>query len=417
MFRKKKYGFLGLPVLLFFSLVLRNSGVEGAQLDLLIDQAMKQNPEILAASKRIEALKQEIPQEKALEDPQFTVTQWQIPSNFDLTNPAQTWYGIGQAFPFPGKRSLKGKIAEKEVDAQFQMLQATIREVLLKVKTAYYQLFMADQGIKIHRDHQVLLEEFTRSAQQKYSAGMGSQQDIVKAEVELSKLHASLLALEEEKIHSETTLNTLLNQPAEMAQEPALEEKNIDFSTPLDELISAVLKTHPELMAADLQIEKKETALSLAQKYVYPDFMAELTYMESYRGEPNMWMAVAKINLPWVFNQKYQAKINQIRLEKEGVEAERVQIRNQTLGELRILYSKIKSLHSTLNMYQNGILPQAEQALKSSRIAYRTGKTDLLNVIDSERTLKDLQLNYYEIFVQYKEQISELEKITGKELN
>lgn len=417
MVQQKKYGFFGLLLLIFLSLVLRNTDAEGSQLDFLIEQAMKQNPEILAASKRIQALQQEVIQEKALEDPQFTVTQWQVPSNFDLSNPAQTWYGIGQAFPFPGKRALKGKIAEKEVDSQFQMLQATIREVLLKVKTAYYQLFLAHKEIQIHLEHQTLLEEFTKSAQQKYAAGMGSQQDIVKAEVELSKLHTALLTLEEDKINAETTLNALLNQPAETPREVSLEQENSGFTTPLEELGPVVLQTRPELIAANFQVEKKGAALSLAEKYVYPDFMAELTYMESYHGEPNMWMAVAKINLPWIFNQKYQARINQIRLEKESAEAELLQSRNQTLGELRILYSKIKSLQRTLEMYQNGILPQAQEGLESSRIAYQSGKVDLLNIIDSERTLKDLQMNYYETFVQFKERISELEKITGKELN
>ncbi|MHB8481406.1 MAG: TolC family protein [Nitrospiria bacterium] len=390
---------------------------ESGQLRSLIEKAMKQNPELLAASKKIEALKQEVIQEKALEDPQFTITQWQIPSNFDVTNPAQTWYGIGQTFPFPGKRTLKGKIAEKEVEYQSQMLQAAIREIILNLKTAYYELFLADKQINIHRDHQALLEEFTRSARQKYAAGIGTQQDIVKAEVELSKLHTSLLALGEEKINAETTLNMLLSQPAETPQEVSEEPENAEFKYTLDELTPSILKTRPELMAANLQIEKKEAALSLAGKYVYPDFMAELTYMQSYHGEANMWMAVAKINLPWIFNQKYQAKINQIRLEQEGAKAERLQVRNQTLAGLRILYLKIKNLESTVNLYRNGILPQAKQALESSRIAYGTGKADLLNVIDSERTLKDLQMNYYETLAHYKERISELEKMTGKDFN
>jgi outer membrane protein TolC len=169
-------------------------------------------------------------------------------------------------------------------------------------------------------------------------------------------------------------------------------------------------------MAANLQIEKKEMSLSLAEKYVYPDFMAELTYVQSHLGEENKWMAVAKVNLPWIFNHKYQAKINQIRLEKEETEAELKGIENKTLAELRILYSKIKSLEKSLDMYRNGILPQADQALKASQIAYRSGKTDLLNVIDSERTLKDIEMNYFETLVDFNRRISELEKLVGKDL-
>ncbi|MBI1824518.1 MAG: TolC family protein [Nitrospirae bacterium] len=276
---------------------------------------------------------------------------------------------------------------------------------------------MAEKEISIHRDHQVLLGEFTQSAQQKYSAGIGTQQDIVKTEVELSKLHTSLLTLEEEKISAETTLNALLNLSPETPQEISEEPENTELKLTIEEMTPSILKTRPELIAANFQIEKKETTLSLAEKYIYPDFTGELTYMASYHGEANMWMAVAKINLPWIFNEKYKSKINQVQLEKESAEADRLQIQNQTLAEVRILYFKIKSLENSLSMYRNGILPQARQALESSRIAYRSGKTDLLNVIDSERTLKDLQMSYYETLVQYEGRINELEKMTGKDFN
>ncbi|MBI3593395.1 MAG: TolC family protein [Nitrospirae bacterium] len=427
MSQQKDTGVLPVVLILFLIVIFtsansiyaegRLSGKGKMSLDLLIERAIKQNPEILAASKKIEALKQEVFQETTLEDPQLTITQWQIPSNFDVANPAQTWYGIGQSFPFPGKRALKGKIAEQEVDYQSQMLQGTIREIVLKVKTAYYQLFLAEKEISIHRDHQVLLGEFTQSAQQKYSAGIGTQQDIVKTEVELSKLHTSLLTLEEEKISAETTLNALLNLSPETPQEISEEPENTELKLTIEEMTPSILKTRPELIAANFQIEKKETTLSLAEKYIYPDFTGELTYMASYHGEANMWMAVAKINLPWIFNEKYKSKINQVQLEKESAEADRLQIQNQTLAEVRILYFKIKSLENSLSMYRNGILPQARQALESSRIAYRSGKTDLLNVIDSERTLKDLQMSYYETLVQYEGRINELEKMTGKDFN
>jgi outer membrane protein TolC len=416
MFQEKKSCLICLTGLVFLSLVFTHSEARGSQLELLIERAMTQNPDIVAAARKMEALKQEVIQEKALEDPELTLTQSEVPSNLDIGHPAQTWYGIGQAFPFPGKRAMKGKIAGKEVEIQYQMLQATIRETILKIKTAYYQLFLANQGINIHLTHQTLLNEFTQSAQQKYAAGMGTQQDIVKAEVELSKLHNSLLALEQEKINAVTTLNALLNQPVDTSLEIPEEPGSAEFKYTLEELTPLTLKNQPEVMAANLQIEKKEMSLSLAGKYVYPDFMAELTYVQSHLGEENKWMALAKVNLPWIFNHKYQAKISQIRLEKEETEAELKGIENKTLAELRILYSKIKSLEKSLDMYRNGILPQADQALKSSQIAYRSGKTDLLNVIDSERTLKDIEMNYFETLVDFNQRISALEKLVGKDL-
>src|SRR5574341_2022918 len=84
-----------------------NQGVEN--LDELIREALNKNPEVLSAKQRWEAAREEIPQAKSLEDPQFSITQWAIPSNFNIGNANETWYGIGQSFPFPGKLSLKDR--------------------------------------------------------------------------------------------------------------------------------------------------------------------------------------------------------------------------------------------------------------------------------------------------------------------
>ena len=119
---KPPWSFVVLAVMaLIFWMTIPSRGEETTQpiehLDALIQEALSKNPDIQSAKQRWEAAKHEIPQTRSLEDPEISITQWAIPSNFDIGNADETWYGIGQSFPFPGKRSLKGQISAKAAEA------------------------------------------------------------------------------------------------------------------------------------------------------------------------------------------------------------------------------------------------------------------------------------------------------------
>jgi outer membrane protein TolC len=387
----------------------------GVVLSVLVEEALRNNPEILSMRQRWEAAREEIPQAKSLDDPQLTVTQWAIPSNFNIGNADQTWYGIGQSFPFPGKRSLKGQVAVKASEAAEQDYLAKVREVTARVKLAYYQLFLIQKSIDLHLEHQSLLEEFTRIADQKYAVGQATQPDLLKAQVELSKLHNSLLMQEQEQVSARAEMNALLNRPPEMALGRVEELAYHPFSLTLDDLTQQGLQRRPELKAASLMIEKSEQARALAKKNYLPDFMVEVSYWDVHTG-PNQWMAVGKINLPWIFKSKYDARIRQTVAEEAQARADQAAIHNQTLFQLRDLFTRIKTTEQLIGVYQNGVLPQAEQYLEAARIGYQAGRVDFLNLIDSERALRDFQLEYYTALAQFQQSIARLERAVGTEL-
>lgn len=384
-------------------------------LDALIREALSKNPEVLSAKQRWEAANQEVPQARSLEDPEISITQWAIPSNFNIGDADETWYGIGQRFPFPGKRSLKGRIAVKASEAAEQDYLAKIREITARVRVVYYRLFLIQKSIELHLEHQALLEEFIRIADQKYAVGQASQQDLLKAQVELSKLHNSLLVLEQEKISAQAEMNALLNRPPEMVLGRLEDLAYHPFSLTLEDLTRQALEDRPELKAASLMIERSEQEKALAKKNYLPDFMIEIMYWDVHTG-PNKWQAVGKMNLPWIFQGKYDARIRQTIAEEEMARADHTAIRNRTLFDLQNLFTRVKTTEQLIGMYQTGVLPQAEQSLKSAQIGYQAGRVDFLNLIDSERTLLDLQIEYYGALVQFWQSMAELERIVGKEL-
>ncbi len=400
---------VGMPVCSF------GQAAEPLQLPELIREALNNNPELISAKQRWEAAKQEIPQARSLEDPQLTITQWAIPSNFNIGDANETWYGISQSFPSPGKLSLRGQIATKASEAAEQDYLAKAREVTARVKVAYDQLFLIQKSIDLHREHQTLLEEFLRIANQKYAVGQVAQQDLLKAQVELSKLHNSLLVLEQEEVSARAEMNSLLNRPPETALGRVEDLAYRAFLFTLDDLTQQAVRGRPELKSASLLSEKNRQARTLAKKNYLPDFMIEIMYWDVHTG-PNKWEAVGKINLPWIFKSKYDARIRQTVAEEAGARADEAAIRNQTLFELRDLFTKVRTAEQLIGVYQNGVLPQAEQSLEAARIGYQAGKVDFLNLIDSERTLLDLQLEYFGALVRFWQSVAQLERTVGQEL-
>jgi outer membrane protein TolC len=381
-------------------------------LPALTEEALRNNPEILSMRQRWEAAKEEVPQARSLEDPQLTMTQWAIPSNLNLGKADETWYGIGQNFPFPGKRSLRGQVAAKGAETAEQDYQAKVREVTAHVKTTYYQWYVIQKAVAIHLEHQALLEEFIQIANQKYTVGQVSQQDILKAQVELSKLHNSLLVLEQEHVSTRAELNALLNHPPQTPLGKPEELTVHPFSLTLEQLQQRALEERPELKAAGLTIEKSERAASLAKKNYLPDFMVELQYLDVHTGA-HKWMATAKMNLPWIFSAKYDARLRQATAEGEQAKADYAAIQNRTLFQLHDLFAKVKTTEQLIQVYQSGVLPQAEQSLEAARIGYQHGKASFLDLIDSERTLRDLQLEYYTALAQFEQYVAELEQAAG----
>lgn len=382
----------------------------------LVEEALRNNPEILAMRQSWEAAKEEVPQARSLEDPQLTITQWAIPSNFNIGDSDETWYGIGQSFPFPGKRSLRGQVAAMESKAAEQGYLAKIQETTARVKSAYYQLFLVQESIDLHLEHQALLEEFIRIANQKYAVGQISQQDLLKAQVELSKLHNSLLVLEQEGLSARAEINSLLNRPPEMVLGRVEKLDYRTLSLTLEELTRQALAKRPELNAAAYRAEKSERAKALANKNYLPDFMVEVMYWDVHGG-PNKWMTVGKVNLPWIFKGKYDARVRQAAAEEAQARANRSAVRNQTLFELRDHFTRVKTAEQLVGVYQDGVLPQAEQSLAAARIAYQAGKAGFLDLIDSERTLLDLQLEAVGALVHFWQSVAKLERSLGNELN
>jgi len=407
-------GLLGFLLLLPFppSAPAQNKGEWRLDLPALIQEALEQNPEVQAARKQWEAAEARVPQARTLPDPHIEIEpKTVIGGQFH-----EVGYTVAQKLPFPGKLRLQGEVASKEAERARAEYMGKQREIASKVKSSYYQLFLAHKAIEIKQAEIELLKAFSKLAEGRYEVGKAAQQDVLKAQTVLAGLLNDLVTLEQEKETAAAALNTLLNRPPDaplgVPETPQLPR----FLYTFDQLQRLALKNRADLQAAGFSIEAGEAAHNLAKRQYYPDFGVELEYNQVRKGL-DAWSMTVSINIPWLFTRgRYDAQVIEAQAKIEGSRAAYRAIQNRALFEVKDLWVKIQTAERLATLYRTAILPLAEQTLQASMVGYQTGQVDFLTLLENQRTLKAVELAYYQSLVAFYQRVADLERAVGQEL-
>ena len=380
----------------------------------LIQGVLARNPELVAARKQWEAATNRITQARSWDDPILSIQLWNVPQPFKATQADNTIFGLSQNLPFPGKLGLKGEVASRSADMTEQAVHAKERELVARLKQAYYDLFLMQKTIQIHHEQVELLRQFFEIANTKFRAGKGSQADVLKAQVELSLLQQQLPVLEQRRKTAGAMLNTLLDRdpslPLGLAQEPS----PLPIDQPLDDLHRLALNDRPELKAAELDVQRSEQSRALAQRQYYPDFNVAFQRFQNYQANDGFGAYVA-MSIPFAFwtKPKYDAGVQEAAAAVSVAQAQQHTLENLTRFQVDDLLAKLRATDQVATLYRTTILPQAEQSLESARVGYRVGKGSFLDLIDAQRTWRGFQQEYFKAIVDRQHRLAELEQVVG----
>lgn len=393
--------------------VLRNR----LMLPELIHEVLARNPELEAARQQWEAFSQRITQARALEDPTLSVQWWNFPESFNLGRSGNTIIGLSQQFPFPGKLALKEEIASRSAEMTEQALRARERDLIARVKRAYYDLFLVHKAIQIHHEQIDLLRQFVESAIAKFRTGKGSQVDVLKAQVELSMLHQQLPVLEQRHDTAQGNVNTLLNRDPRFPLGRPQEPREARFDKDLDELFQMAVNARPELKAADLAVQRNEQSHALAQRQYYPDFNVAFQRFQNFQANDGFG-AVVSVNVPFAFwtKPKYDAAVHEAAAGIAAAQADLHTLENLTRFQIRDLLAKVRASWEVAVLYRTTVLPQAEESITAAQAGYRTGRTSFLDLIEADRALRGFQLAYWQALVERESRLAEVEQVVGTEL-
>ena len=399
------------------SRTVEQSKQESVNLHSLIEELLRSNPELQAVRKRYEAALTRPSQESALPDPRITAG-W-VSSGFPypgagLGSAVSSNIGvqIAQEIPFPGKRALKGGIAQKEAAGEAQAVRALELRLVSQLKEKYYDLIYIYETIDLIHRNQELLQQMAKVAEARYSAGKAMQQDIIKAGIEVAILENRLIALEQKKLSSNAEINALLNRPPEASLGHPEAVSTLPPLESFENLRARALDASPLLRGQQAVIDGRQLNVQSAQKAYYPDFDVMSGYYNQGAMKP-MWEFKVQINIPLYFGKKQRYG-----LEEAGAtltEAQR-RYRNEQqwlLFRIRDRYLAAEAAQKLMNLYSQQVVPQSELALQSSLASYEGANVDFLTVLSNFNTIRDYQMNYIEQRVEYLKALSALEELTG----
>jgi outer membrane protein TolC len=386
----------------------------------LLAEALSNNPEIVAAQKRYEASRQRPSQASSLPDPMFSPgynssgRPWpgaglgtDVTSNIGLM--------ISQEFPFPGKRKLAGDMAVKESEAEWQQYQQTKLGVVSRLKQAYFRRAYAFAAVDVLSRNADLLRKFLKITEARYSVGKAAQQDVFKAQTQITILETKRLQLEREKRARAAEINSLVNRaPGSPLGRPA-DLQAMELPAGLKELYASATENSPMLHRDEKMIQRAEVAVNMARKEYYPDVTLNGGYY-NMGGMSPMYMFRADFKIPLYYFRKQRAAVTE---QSQSLAQSRrtYEATNQDLHfRIQDDYSMAETASQLVKLYDKAVIPQASLALESSLSSYETGAVDFLSVLMNYTTVVDYQMNYYEELQNFYLALARLEEMTGRPL-
>jgi outer membrane protein, heavy metal efflux system len=302
---------------------------------------------------------------------------------------------LTQMFPAFGTLGLRESRAEAEALAAMHAFDAKRFIIFDRVTNAFYEYHYLSRAIAITEENHRLLVDLEQAVDAHYRSGAVAFVDLIKVQIEKDRLADRLAALRERQRPQSAGLAALLNLPTDVP----LPWPRAEPSGPVlvDEAVLAdmLADLNPELKAADAMIEAAVYREELARRSGWPRFMAGTGWMVmpgmEGRGDKSDIGLMAGISLP-VWRGRYRAELRETAALRDAVTQDRDTMRNQVRAELSMAVFNFHDAERRIELYQESLIPKAEQALTVAWQAYADGQTDFMTLIDAQRTLLEFQL-------------------------
>jgi len=410
-------------IILFVALIIAiDVKAEVVKLSSLVEEASENNPVIKASKTKWEASIMRPSQEGSLPNPIIggrikNVSFSDITLGEDPRSDIQAF--VIQEIPFPGKLSSKEEIAVQESESQRWLSDAISRKIIADLKEAYFDWFFIDKSIKITNRNKELLQKFTKIAEVKYEVGMGIQQDVLKAQVEVSGFIERLELLAKRKEIVETKIKRILNRPLDSPLGEPEEITKSELTTTLAEITDATSEHAPLLKSSSEIVDSREESLKLAKKQYLPDFILGATYFNRDWGNGDLddiWQVSLGLRVPLYYWRKEKFGVREAALDVSQARENYESTKNNLLFQVKDNYITATTAEKLIELYQTGIIPQSTLSLESAISGYQVGNIDFLTLLNNLITLFNFELEYYKQLTEYQKALARIEEIAAIEL-
>ncbi len=354
-------------------------------LEQVVRTALQHNPQIRAMQAKWEAAQERPVQERTLPNPTFTYKGMDATKDYSFPNTNEKRMELEQSFPWFGKLGLRGRIAEKDAEIVHRDHQAMELEITMQVKETYFDLYATQRSLSITRAEQEVLKRMEDIAETRYATGAVGQQDVLKAQTEITLLEQRLLELQQQESTLKAKLNLLMNQPTDSPLGLAVTAPAADTNSDTTKLLSIAEKGRPEIEGARQDLARSRYERNLMKKEFFPDYRLGVEYRNFETGD-NMVMFTVGLDLP-IWLSKNRAALREADKKLESSQATLEAARQQTSFDVHDASYKVLTAQRTVELYTTALIPQAEARFSASEAGYHTGKVGFLELLESERFL------------------------------
>jgi outer membrane protein, heavy metal efflux system len=382
------------------------------KLEDYLQYASLNNANLKARFEEWRAALEEIPQAKALPDPQFSYEYWAKQSDLQMKQN----FGVMQTFPWFGKIDARTGAAARSAEAAQQKYQAARLALFKEVKDGFYEYVYLGKATEIAAENLELLKHFEEVARTKHMTTEAGHPDVIRAQVEIAKMEDVLRGLEQLREPTVSRLRTALTLPPD-TNLPWPKQQEFEVA-PLDygRLVTLLVQKNPELAGLNFEAMAARSRIELAKKNFYPDVGVGVMWENMDKSGRDGVAMVFQMNLP-LWRDSYSASQRQAQAQKASIEQQKIDTENVLLTKAAQAHYEYKDSARKVKLYRDMLIPKAKELLQASEAAYRSNMVDFLSLIDAQRMLLEYYLSYERALVDNRQKLAELEMLTGTELD
>lgn len=389
-----------------------------------VTEVLVANPGLAAMDARAEALAAMPDQVEALPDPRLSINMLNLPlDSFSFTqeNMTQLQLGISQDLPYPGKLALRSRAAKHEADAAEADVEEARLQLVRDVKTVWWNVFYLDRALDVIRRNKILLAQFVNVAETRYTVGRGLQQDILLAQLELSRLNDKAIRVQNIRENEAIRLNVLMDRPTtETIQLAVTVNEVLPALYTAEALQQQAINTRPVLAAQTKRFRAAGSRVDLAKKDYAPDFKVGVVYGlrngSNLNGRRSDFGSIMfSMNLPLYTSSKQDRAVDQRNAEWMQQKYRLHDQHNQVASQVQRAITDYRRAGEQAKLYQKEIIPQARQTVEAMMAGYQVGKVDFLNLVRSQTTLHDYETEYWKAFSVANQALARLVAAVGEE--
>ncbi len=414
------------------------SNLNAQSLDSLINEAVRNNPQLSSYRFLIKATKHMVEGSKALPPPSIGLEF----NSFNFSNP-NIWdnslsqnLSISQMFPLGGKINAMVHMAETGSTVAESNYEAYKVQLIGRVKMSYYSIWQFEKNIEIQKGFISLLNELFKADESLYQTNKLNQGEILMLQSEIANYETQLIILKNKKEAEISNLNKLTGR--EIRLKSISVDSEIYHKTDKineQELIEDLKIVNPSLKKMNGMVMMNKAEIKANEKELIPDLMLQGMIMRMPKGmivttksDPMMigtgeteimYGLMASITLPFApwSRGKYDSKIEELGAKIKAIEAEKLDMEREMIQKVNELFLRLRNTQELITLYTDKVLPLEKNYSELQKTSFLNNNAKLSSVIDSYKMLLMNEMNLFMAQADYLMAVAELEMMVGKQFS